>query len=112
MRNKTQQREYFHKSRAYIDQIGGSMTLFHTNLSQTMTMMSETEQKLEVMENNVTTIKTNLVGLGAYINSVNGDVNQLMVSLDSFANKACWIKSMKCQKQTNCQPLKNIPGGS
>lgn len=73
--------------RAYLDQVGGSVAKLHSNLTSTLLAMSDTENKLVEMENNFTTIKTNLVGLGAYINSVNGDVNQLMISLDTFANK-------------------------
>ncbi len=78
------------------------MSLLHSNLSQAMTTMADTEEKLDVMESNVTTIKTNLVGLGAYINSVNGDVNQLMVSLDSFANKVSLLNIVS--SETSFQP--------
>ncbi len=35
----------------------------------------------------MTTIKTNLVGLGNYINNINGDLSQLLVSFDGYAKK-------------------------
>jgi septal ring factor EnvC (AmiA/AmiB activator) len=35
----------------------------------------------------MSTIKTNLVGLGNYINNINGDLSQLLVSFDGYAKK-------------------------
>jgi hypothetical protein len=45
------------------------------------------DSQLELMKSNMTNIKTNLVGLGNYINNINGDLSQLLVSFDGYAKK-------------------------
>ena len=39
------------------------------------------------MKANMSNMKTNLVGLGNYINNINGDLSQLLVSFDGYAKK-------------------------
>ena len=39
------------------------------------------------MKTNMSNFKSNLVGLGNYINNINGDLSQLLVSFDGYAKK-------------------------
>ena len=57
------------------------------NVSQAMNMIGSNDAQFESVKSNMSTIKTNLVGLGNYINNINGDLSQLLVSFDGYAKK-------------------------
>lgn len=71
--------------------MGESISSLNLNLSQAMTTLTSNEIELDVMHANMTTIKTNLVGLGEYINNVNGDLGQLLFSFNGFSKQVSFI---------------------
>ena len=79
-------------TRNYIDKMGESISSLNLNVSQAMSTLTSNEIELDVIHANMTTIKTNLVGLGEYINNVNGDLSQLLFSFDGFSKQVGVLK--------------------
>ena len=77
-----------------VDKIVTSLTLLASNVSHVTNAILDSETKIDIVSSNLTTIKINLVGLGDYINSVNGDVGQLLFSFSEYT------KTMKTEMST------------
>jgi hypothetical protein len=69
------------------DRLAATLIALGTNVSYVSLAAQSTEAKLEVMASNMTTIKVNLVGLGDYINNVNGDLGQMLYSFDGYSKQ-------------------------
>ena len=73
--------------REHLATVDNSIGNLNTNLSATVSSLGSSTDHIEALKGNMTTIKTNLVGLGNYINNINGDLSQLLVSFDGYAKK-------------------------
>jgi len=67
--------------------VDANIDSLHVNVSQAIDNIGSNGVQFESVKSNMSTIKTNLVGLGNYINNINGDLSQLLVSFDGYAKK-------------------------
>lgn len=74
-------------SKLHIHSLTSDVDDMKTNFEKISSVLHEKDSKFDEYKVNITNIRTNLVGLGNYINNINGDLSQLLVSFDSYAKK-------------------------
>jgi predicted nucleic acid-binding Zn-ribbon protein len=87
IRNMTLVMDDIDDTKSNIEKLEMSIAVLNGNVSQTISSISENEFKLDLIQSNMTNIKVNLVGLGDYINNVNGDLSQLLFSFDGYSKE-------------------------
>ena len=71
----------------HLDQMDESIDINKSNVTRLVGTMGQTQGKVKDIESGMETMKTNVIGLGSYINSINSDMGNMLSSFDVYAKK-------------------------
>ncbi len=63
------------------------LTAVEQDMTTALDGLSSAEAQFGVIRTNMTTLKTNIIGLGNYINNINSDLGSMLTSFDNYVKK-------------------------